>query len=333
MRQRNFGNSNLKSSVIGYGGWPIGRGQYGDFDDEDAINAARSAYDFGVTLFDSAAVYGWGYGETLMGEAIKDFRKDVILVSKGGREWDRGNADRSTATVSTSDPNKLSKSIDESLTRLKTDYIDLFLIHWPDKTRDFSIPMRVLEEAKKSGKIRYTGVSNFSVEMMDECRKTSPLITTQIGYHIFDRRPEKEIIPYVKRNNMGMMAYGSLAHGLLSGTWSKEKKFGEDDWRKNGGNFGLYLWNKENISKNLSIVEKLKLIASEYGKSVCQLSIGWVLSNSSVSVALVGTTKTTHAKEIFSDEWIIPQDVKSEIDNLVMNEGVGLGLQGMEIAT
>ena len=333
MRTRSFGNSDLKTSVLGYGGWPMGRGQYGDFDDEEAIKAARIAYDLGVNLFDTAAIYGWGYGEKLMSKAIKDFRKDIILVTKGGREWQTGNADRSTATVSTSDPVRLTKSIDESLERLNTDYIDLFLMHYPDKTRDFAIPMEVLEKAKKSGKIRYTGVSNFSPEMMNACRETSPIITNQMGYHIFDRRPEADVFPYLKNTGMGFMSYGSLAHGLLSGTWSDNKDFGDDDWRKNGVNFGLSTWGENNLIKNISVVNKLKSIAEDHGKTIVQLALGWVLSNPNVSVALAGTTKTKNAELIFTEDWVLSDSVKKEIDDLVLAEGSGVGLPGMDIQT
>ena len=224
----------------------MGRGQYGNFDDDIAIQAAKISYENGVSLFDTAAIYGWGYGEKLMGKAIKDFRKNIVLVTKGAREWDRSNPDRSTATVADSDPIKLAKSIDDSLTRLQTDYIDLFLIHWPDKTKPFSIPMEVLEKAKKDGKIRYSGVSNFSVSMMEESLKSSDIITNQIGYHIFDRRPEEEVMPFIKKNNMGVMAYGSMAHGLLTGKWNSSKTFANDDWRQNTTNFGLHSWSKEN---------------------------------------------------------------------------------------
>ena len=155
-----FGNSGLETSVIGYGGWPMGRGMYGDFDDDEAIRAARASYEEGVTLFDTAAVYGWGYGENLMGKALKGIRENVVLVTKGAREWVRDNPDRRSATVSDSDPKRLLTSIDESLKRLQTDYIELFLIHWPDHNSAFSEPMDALEKAKAAGKIRYTGVSN-----------------------------------------------------------------------------------------------------------------------------------------------------------------------------
>jgi len=333
MRKRMFGDSGLETSVIGYGGWPMGRGMYGDFDDDQAIAAARTSYDNGITLFDTAAVYGWGYGETLMGKALKGIRADVVLVTKGAREWVRDNPDRRAATVSDSDPKRLLASIDESLKRLQTDYIDLFLIHWPDHNRAFSEPMEALEQAKKAGKIRHTGVSNFSVEMMAESRETSPIITNQIGYHIFDRRPEADVIPFVKKNGMGIMAYGSLAHGLLTGAWNADTTFGDDDWRRSGANFGINSWGPENLAANVAVVEKLKVIAGDHGKTIPQLAIAWVLANDAISVALAGSVTPNNAIENLGGDWEMSDDLRKEIDTLVLSEGSGVGTSGMEIAT
>ena len=148
-----------------------------------------------MTLFDTAAVYGWGYGETLLGKAVKPFRKDIVLVTKGGRRWIKDNPDRTKATVSDSSPEYLNEGIDESLQRLGTDYIDLYLIHWPDLTRPYETPMRVLEAAKKAGKIRHYGVSNFHADMLAECVKHGRPACDQVGYHMFDRRPEASIFP------------------------------------------------------------------------------------------------------------------------------------------
>jgi hypothetical protein len=306
---------------------------YGDFDDDEAIAAARTSYENGVTLFDTAAVYGWGYGENLMGKALKGIRGNVVLVTKGAREWVRDNPDRRSATVSDSDPERLLASIDESLKRLQTDYIDLFLIHWPDHNRAFSEPMEALEKAKAAGKIRHTGVSNFSVEMMTESRETSPIITNQIGYHIFDRRPEAEIMPFVKENGLGIMAYGSLSHGLLTGTWNADKTFSDDDWRRGGANFGINSWGPDNLAANVAVVEKLKVIASDHGKTIPQLAIAWVLANEAVSVALAGSVTPTEATDNIGGDWDMPVDLKKEIDSLVLSEGSGIGLPGMEIAT
>ncbi|MQG90600.1 MAG: aldo/keto reductase [SAR202 cluster bacterium] len=333
MRKRMFGNSGLETSVIGYGGWPMGRGMYGDFDDDEAIRAARASYEKGVTLFDTAAVYGWGYGENLMGKALKGIRENVVLVTKGAREWVRDNPDRRSATVSDSDPKRLLTSIDESLKRLQTDYIDLFLIHWPDHNRAFSEPMDALEKAKAAGKIRYTGVSNFSVEMMAESRDSSPIVTNQIGYHIFDRRPEAEVMPFVKENGMGIMAYGSLSHGLLTGTWDADKTFSEDDWRRGGANFGINSWGPENLAANVAVVEKLKVIAADHGKTIPQLAIAWVLANETVSVALAGSVTPGEATDNIGGDWEMSPELKNEIDDLVISEGSGVGMPGMEIAT
>ena len=333
MRRRTFGDSGLASSVIGYGGWPMGRGQYGDFDDDEAIGAARKSYECGINLFDTAAVYGWGYGERLMGKAIAPFRKEIVLVTKGGREWVRDNPDRRAATVANSDRDTLLRSVDESLDRLGTDYIDLFLIHWPDHTRSFEEPMRALEDAKVAGKILHTGVSNFDTSMMTDCRQYSPIVTNQIGYHIFDRRPEAEVMPFIEENGMGVMAYGTLAHGLLTGAWSADHSFGEDDWRANGANFGLASFGAENLAKNVAVVEKLKEIASDHGKTVAQLAIAWVLANTTVTVALCGMVKDSEVDDNVGGDWEMPAEVKQTIDDLVMSEGAGVGVPGMAIAT
>ena len=256
-----------------------------------------------------------------------------MLVTKGAREWVRDNPDRRSATVSDSDPKRLLASIDESLKRLQTDYIDLFLIHWPDHTRAFSEPMEALENAKAAGKIRHTGVSNFSVEMMAESRETSPIITNQIGYHIFDRRPEAEVMPFVRENGMGIMAYGSLSHGLLTGTWNADKTFSDDDWRRGGANFGINSWGPENLAANVAVVEKLKVIAADHGKTIPQLAIAWVLANEAVSVALAGSVTPSEATDNIGGDWDMSSDLKKEIDNLVTSEGSGVGMPGMEIAT
>ena len=268
-----------------------------------------------------------------MGKALKGIRENVVLVTKGAREWVRDNPDRRSATVSDSDPKRLLASIDESLKRLQTDYIDLFLIHWPDHNRAFSEPMDALEKAKAAGKIRYTGVSNFSVEMMAESRDSSPIVTNQIGYHIFDRRPEAEVMPFVKENGMGIMAYGSLSHGLLTGTWDADKTFSEDDWRRGGANFGINSWGPENLAANVAVVEKLKVIAADHGKTIPQLAIAWVLANETVSVALAGSVTPGEATDNIGGDWEMSLELKKEIDDLVISEGSGVGMPGMEIAT
>ena len=164
MQFKKFGNSDLETSVIGYGGWPMGRGQYGAFDEKEMLQSVDTAFDSGVTLFDTAAVYGWGEGERLMGKALKGKRDKVVLVSKGGRAW--GNTDGERRNDSSREA--LTKGLEDSLQRLQTDYLDLYLIHWPDEDRPISEPMECFLDFQKQGKIRYGGVSNYSVQQMTD---------------------------------------------------------------------------------------------------------------------------------------------------------------------
>jgi len=140
-------------------------------------------------------------------------------------------------------------------------------------------------------------------------------------------------MPFAKENNMGIMAYGSLSHGLLTGTWGPDKKFDEDDWRNGGANFGISSWGPDNLAANVAVVEKLKVIAGDHGKTIPQLAIAWSLANDAVSVALAGSVTPAEATENLGGDWEMSADIKKEIDDLVLSEGSGVGTAGMEIAT
>jgi len=314
MRTRTFGSSNLETSVIGFGCHPLGRGQYGALDDDEAIAAVHAARDAGVTLYDTAAVYGWGYSEKLLGRALKGWRENVVVVTKGGRRWEPGITDRRVGPRSDSSRQFIEQGIEESLRNLQTDYIDLYLIHWPDPARSFEEPMETLLRAQEAGKIRHAGVSNFSVEQMAESLKTMPLVASQIGYHIFDRRCENNILPFAKEHGMGVMVYGPLAHGLLTGTFTKDTEFADDDWRKSREAFGLPLYEGEHFERNLRIVDRLKAIAADNGKTVAQLAIAWVLSNPAITVALCGARKPAEIIENVEGDWDLPLDVRQAIE-------------------
>jgi len=320
MRKRKFGSSDLESSVVGFGCWPMGRGQYGAFDDDEAIAAVHAARDAGVTLYDTAAVYGWGYSEKLMGRALKGWRQDIVLVTKCGRRWDRGVTDRRVGPHSDSSPEFIEQELEQSLRSLQTDYIDLLLVHWPDPTRPMAVPMETLIRAQEAGKIRCAGVSNFSVEQMEESLKTMAIIASQTGYHIFDRRYEDDILPFAKEHGMGVMAYGSMAHGLLTGTFTKDMEFDDDDWRKNRQAFGLPLYEGEDFERNLRVVDRLKRIAADNGKTVAQLAIAWVLSNPAITVALCGARNPGEIIEDAGGDWEMPTDVKQAIEEAVQAE-------------
>ena len=316
MEYRRFKNSELETSVIGLGGWPMGRGMYGSFNENEVIKAVHKALELGITLFDTAQIYGWGAGEEIMGRALRGKRYDCIIVTKSGVRWDQDNP--SLETERDSSKEHLNKMLEGSLRRLQTDYIDLFLIHWPDTSRPFSEPMEVFGKWKEEGKIRYGGVSNFSVAQMEESLKTFPIICNQIGYNLFDRRPEEEMFPFCREHGLGIMAYGSLSFGLLTGTITADTKFEEGDWRRNPQTvkrlLGFPIFEGDHFVHSLEIVERLKKIAASQGKSIAQLAVAWVLSNPTVTVALTGVRKPSEIEEnVVAGNWKLTDEVKAEI--------------------
>ena len=207
--------------------------------------------------------------------------------------------------------------------RLGTDFLDLLLIHWPDHDTPFEEPIRALEKLKNDGKIRHYGVSNFTPAMMDECEGYGHMAANQVGYHMFDRRMESAVLPYCKDNNIGFMAYGTLGFGLLSGAFTPETTFGEGDWRSSGMAFRLPLFQEEEFSKELKVVEKLKIIAQDNGKSVAQMAIAWTLGHPAVSVGLVGVRNERELKEnVAAVDWKLSEATRKEIDAVFAEEGV-----------
>jgi len=319
MQYRKFGNTDLETSVIGLGGWPMGGRQYGAIEENEVIQTVHKAIDLGVTLFDTAQQYGWGAGEELLGRALKGKRNNCVLATKTGQRWDPDNV---TKVWFDSSKEFLNSMLEGSLKRLQTDYIDLFLIHWPDESRPFSEPMEVFSKWKKEGKIRYGGVSNFSVAQMEESLQTFPIVCDQVGYNLFDRRPEEEILPFCREQGLGVMTYGSLCFGLLTGTMTADTKFDEGDWRRwlQDPDFKHVmvpypLFAGERFVRNLEIVEKLKRIAASQDKTVAQLAAAWVISNPAVTVALTGVRKPSEIEDnAVAGDWNLTDEIKAEIE-------------------
>ena len=209
------------------------------------------------------------------------------------------------------------------LKRLNTDWLDLLLIHWPDHDTPFEETMGALEKLKSAGKIRHYGVSNFNVEMMEECERFGHLAANQISYHIYDRRVEAQVLSYCLENGIGFMSYGSLGYGLLTGAFTPETTFIESDWRSQGTYFGLPLFEREEFLKELSCTARLKEFAAGYGRTVAQLAIAWVLGHPALSVALTGVRNTSELHEnVQATEWKLTAEDRAEIDRILEEEGV-----------
>ena len=310
MRFRAFGRTGLEISAMGFGCWPMAGDRYGSIEEQDAVAAVRRAFDLGVNCFDTAPAYGSGHSEEMLARALGERRKDVILVTKCGIvPFYPGR----TASNRDSSGEAIRTDVEASLKRLQTDYTDVLLVHWPDANTPFADTMRALDEIVQSGKARFVGVSNFTVDQIEECMKVRRVDVVQVGYHIFDRRQEVEMFPYCLENGIAVMGYGSLAHGLLSGAFTHDTTFDENDWRAGGVAFGQPIFRGDNFKANVDVADRLKSeVAEPRGVPLSQLALAWVLGNSAVSTALVGART--------------PVEVEANVN------GVELGLSAVERA-
>ncbi len=292
MQTRRMGASDLETSAIGFGCWELG-GTFGHIDDTEIVNAIQCAIDLGVTLFDSAHVYGFdsgmknwngaGRSEEVLGKALGARRADVHVVTKGGVPTRPGQVFPRDGRYA-----EVLKDAEASLKALGTDYVDLYLMHWPDKNVPIEEMMRALNDLLQAGKARYVGVSNFPSAKLREARQYAPIVANQVGYNLFDRRWEREIFSTARDLGIGIMSYGPLAHGLLTGTFTVQTTFEETDWRHKGMLFGQALFAPEHFATNLAVVEKLPAVADRKCVSLPRFALAWVLAQPQVSVGIVG---------------------------------------------
>jgi aryl-alcohol dehydrogenase-like predicted oxidoreductase len=306
-----LGRSGLDVTRIAFGTWQLG-GDWGSFEERDAIEAIQHARRLGINFFDTAQAYGFGASERLLGRALHDElradRDDLVIATKGGLRMDE-----SEGLVRDSSPDWLRKGVDGSLENLGIDRIDLYQIHWPDPKTPFSETTGALAELRDAGKIAHVGLSNFDAAQMDEFSKTLSVETLQPPYHLFRRDVEEEILPYCKQNDIGVLIYGPLAHGLLTGAISEDTRFGDDDWRSKTD-----LFQSEKLRENLAVVRSLEEVAQRRGCTLSQLAIAWTLANEAVHVAIVGTRNHRHIEEaVGAAEIELTEDELAEIDRIM----------------
>ncbi|KDE21306.1 general stress protein [Acetobacter aceti 1023] len=267
------------ASRIALGTWAIGGSMWGGADDANASKTIDEALELGINMIDTAPVYGFGHSEEVIGKALEGRRGRVILATKVGLNWQDGKVFRDSR------PARIEDEIEQSLRRLRTDYIDLYQVHWPDTRTPFEETARALENLVKSGKVKALGLSNFSPAQMDEFRKFAPVSAVQPPYNLFEREIERDVLPYAEKNNLVVLAYGPLCRGLLSGRMTADRKFEGDDLRKTDPKF-----QQPRFGQYLQAVEDLKAIANKHGKSMLALAIRWVLDRGP-TIALWGARK------------------------------------------
>ena len=320
MEYRQFGQTGIKISAIGFGCWEIGGG-YGSIEETDFIKAVNGALDAGVNCFDTAEAYGFGASEKSLAKALGSRRKDAVVTTKVGVGYPDAPNYRDSSRK------RVIESIEKSLRNLNTDYVDVYLIHWPDRHVPFEEPMRALDDLVKQGKVKAVGLSNFKLSEIEACARSRRVDVVQYCWNMFDRRMQKEIFPYCSAHNIGVMAYGSLAYGMLTGTFSEEKTFEKSDWRSRRGQLGninlfQHLFGPDHFLMNLRAVEELKGIAKGYGKSLPQLALRWTLSNPVISTALVGCRNEREVDDnLGALGWLISDADMKEIDAIFVRHG------------
>ena len=306
MKQIRLGRSELTVSRIAFGTWQLG-GDWGATDEDAAIRAIRHALDRGVTLFDTAQGYGFGASERLLAKALEGYRRDdVVIATKGGlRSLGGAQVERDAS------PESIRAGVDDSLRALDTDYIDVLQVHWPDPRVPFAETAGALAGLVAAGKVRHVGVSNFSADQMEEFSATLPVETLQPPYHLFHRDIEATVLPYTRAHDIGVLVYGPLAHGLLSGQISANTRFPEGDWRSHSPDF-----QGDAFVRNLRVVAELEELANnELGVPVSRLAVAWTLAKSDVDVAIIGTRDAGHVDDaVVATGLELTDDVLRRID-------------------
>lgn len=279
-----LGNSDLRITPVGFGAWAIGGGDWqfswGHQEDKDSVAAIERAIDLGLNWIDTAAIYGLGHSEEIVAQALKNISNKPYVFTKCSMLW---NEDRSIYRGLKRD--SVRAELEASLRRLKLDVIDLYQVHWPNPDEEIEEGWETLAKLKEEGKVRYIGVSNFSVAQMERAQKIAPITSLQPPFSLVNPAVADEILPFCKRNNIGVIVYSPMASGLLTGKMTAERiqSLPQDDWRRKSPQF-----NEPNLTSNLKLAEFLRRIGQKHGVEPGVVAIAWTLRNPAVTAAIVG---------------------------------------------
>jgi aryl-alcohol dehydrogenase-like predicted oxidoreductase len=279
---KQLGNSDMQLTSIGFGAWAIGGGDWqfawGAQDDNDSIAAIHRALDAGINWIDTAAVYGLGHSEEVVGRALKSSSAKPYIFTKSSMTW--GEDRKIVQTMK-----NIREEVEASLTRLNVDVIDLYQIHWPVPDNEVEEGWSTMADLKREGKVRYIGVSNFSVAQLERALKIAPVTSLQPPYSMINRTNEAEILPFCQKHGIGVINYSPMQSGLLTGAMTKERiaNMPDDDFRRNSRQF-----KEPQISRNLDLVELLRSIGKRHNVEPGVVAIAWTLHNPAVTAAIVG---------------------------------------------
>lgn len=288
-----LGNSSLEVSQIALGAWAIGGWMWGGSDRKDSLRALDAAIDIGISSIDTAPVYGFGLSERIVGEAIQGKRERVQILTKYGLRWDtvqgefyfptRTNNGTAVNIHRYAGKDSILRECEESLKRLKTDYIDLYQIHWSDPTTPIEETMEAVEQLIQQGKVRAAGVCNYSKEEMQRAEKIITLASSQVPYSMVRRDIENEIVPYCIESNIGILVYSPLQRGILSGKIKPDHQFRGGDSRPDTPYYKL-----GNIIRINNFLEQIRPLAKDKGISLAQLILRWTLQRPGITCLLAG---------------------------------------------
>ncbi len=286
MKYNKIPYTDLNISAVGFGTWALGDAFFGKVDDQQSVEAIQSGIDHGINFIDTAPAYGAGHAEKVVGQAIKGRRDKVIIATKLGIERTKDDF------LNNLKPERIYQEIDESLERLGVNQIDLYQIHWPDPDTPLEESVEALMKIKEQGKFRYLGVSNFTPELLDEIRSMTEIVSLQPQYSLLRRQAEETVIPYCQENDLGIISYGTLAGGILTGKFKNIPDFDEKDNR-----FMFYNFFKEpEWSKIQNFLDVLREIAKERNVPVVQVTINWTIQQIGITSALVGAKNPEQIK-------------------------------------
>jgi aryl-alcohol dehydrogenase-like predicted oxidoreductase len=308
----------INMSRVAIGTWAIGGWMWGGTEETESVSTIRAALDHGINLIDTAPAYGFGRSEEIVGKAIGEahLRSSVLIATKTGLEWDNGKVFRNASRA------RIMQEVDDSLRRLRTDYIDIYQIHWPDPLVAIEETADAMQALFRQGKIRAIGVSNFSVEQMEKFRRVSPLHVLQSPYNLFERGIETDVLAYCRKNAIATLGYGALCRGLLSGRMRPDTVFGGDDLRRTDPKF-----QPPRFAQYLAAVQRLDQLARErFGRRVIHLAVRWMLDQG-ISTALWGARHPDQLQAVDQIAgWSLDSASKAEIDRILretINHPVG----------